>query len=357
MSSYKKQESKRLKEIDDQLTSELKKMQSVVLYVYSKEKGFEATIPSLHGTIGGKNNTYVDSVKNQFSDPDDFKARWIRGFREYVDNRYSPLKKLMKNKTFREYTLTFLERNFYRNLTERTRQKPNENLWSVWFGGGKFIWGLVIAPAFRDNFWSNDVSEIRRANYMYWTVGHVLTTGLVDPENNEIVTFSNPDELFKFYRNILKRVSNSLYEKAIFDKYVEYLKKSDDLLSEPFLIPEFRYEGLEVDHKYRLDFTILNSHTMELIGFELSPHSSHMSVTKIKAKKQYEVNEELSKKWNKEMQKRNEYFDQFGITTITFSDDNLVDMNACFDVMETFLAKRPDERIDLDNEIAELDNL
>ncbi|MCD0471832.1 hypothetical protein [Flavobacterium sp. JAS] len=358
MRSYNKEEKRRLKEIDEQLTAEMKKMQATVLKKYHRERDDDdLSISSLHGTIGGKNNTYVDSVNMQFSDPNDFKAKWIRGFRNYVENRYSPLKKLMKDETFRNYTLKFLERNFYRNLKERTRVKPNENLWSLWFGGGKFIWGLVIAPTFRDKIWTNDVSEIRRAEYMYWTVGHVLNTGLVDPENNELVKFKDIDELLRFYKNILKRVSNSQYEKSIFDFYVEYLENSDDILSEPFLIPEFRYEGLEVDHKYRLDFTILNSHTMELIGFELSPHSSHMSVTKIKDRKQVEVNAELSKKWNKEMQKRNDYFEEFAITTVTFSDDNLNDIKKCFTIMKKYLSARPKEKINLANEIAELDNL
>lgn len=177
---YTKQERKRITELDEQLTSELNSMLPEVLFKFSKEKGFDCSIHSLHGTIGGKNNTYVDSVHSQFSDPNDFKARWIAGFVDYVgEERYSPLRTLMKDKTFRNYTLTFLERNFYRNLSARIRSKPHENLWTIWFGAGKFIWGLIIAPALRNGIWSNDVSEIRRANYNYWTVGHVLSTGNV----------------------------------------------------------------------------------------------------------------------------------------------------------------------------------
>lgn len=357
MRNYNKEEKKRLKEIDKQLTSEMKELQPKVLKMYCLERKENLSISSLHGTIGGKNNTYVNSITMQFSNPNEFKAKWIRGFRFYVENRYSPLKKLMKNNSFREYTLMFLERNFYRNLVERTRVKPNENLWSIWFGSGKFFWGLAIAPVFREKVWTNDVSEIRRADYMYWTIGHVLSTGLIDPENNELIKFNRPVELLQFYSSILKRVSNSNYEKEIFKLYVEYLKVSDNILSEPFLIPEFRYEGLEIEHKYRLDFTILNSHTMELIGFELSPHSTHMAVSKIKDKKQVQVNAELSEKWNKEMQKRNDYFEQFGITTVTFSDDNLSDINKCFKKMKNYLSARPDEPINLADEIEELKHI
>lgn len=355
MVSYPLHEKERLKELEVQLTSELEQILPEVLRKYSEEKGEKCSVHSLHGTIGGKNNQYADSINTQFSDPNDFKATWLKGFIEYVGKeRYSPLRTLMKDKTFRTYTLTFLERNFYRNLLARTRVKPNEALWSLWFGGGKFFWGLLIAPVLRIEHWTNDVSEIRRAKYMYWTVGHVLSTGLIDPENNELYEFSNLDNLISFYKNILKRISNSLYEKEIFDLYVDYLKNSEDPLSEPFLIPEFRYAGLDVEHEYRLDFTILNSHTMEMIGFEFSPHSTHMSVSKIKEKKQKEVNEELSKKWNKEMSKRNKYFASYGISTLTFTDDVLTNIPDCFSQMKKYLSKRPSLKIDLSEQIQNL---
>jgi len=358
MASYSTEEIQILKEIDVLLTAELKQMEAEALYKYSVEKESECSIHQLHGVVGGKNNIYVDSVKMQFSDPTDFKARWIQGFIKYVGkDRYSPLRNLLKDKVFRTYTLTFLERNFYRNLKERTRAKPDENLWAIWFGGGGFVWGLIIAPAYRNKIWTNDVSEIRRSSYMYWTIGHVVSTGLIDPENNEIVKFDSLDDLIKFYRNILKRISNSLYEKEIFDRYVGYLKASEDPFAEPFLIPEFRYAGLDVDHQYRLDFTILNSHTMELVGFEFSPHSTHMSVAKIKDKKQKDVNEELCAKWDKEMSKRNDYFSEFGITTITFSDIHLKDIPACFDIMKIYLEKRPAIKISLEEQILELEKL
>ena len=358
MTLYSKQEIESLEHLDEEMTSELKAMLPEVLSKFIDEKGRNCSVHSLHGTIGGKNNDYVDSIRTQFSDPNDFKARWLQGLITYLGTTsYSPLRNLIKDQIFRTYTLTFLERNFYRNLLERTRSKPNESLWKVWFGGGKFFWGLIIAPVLREKNWTNDVSEIRRAKYMYWTVGHVMTVGLVDPENNEIYTFAKLDDLLSFYRSILKRVSNSNYEKEIFDLYVDYLKKSEDPLSEPFLIPELRYAGLEVDHEHRLDFTILNSHTMEMIGFEFSPHSTHMAVAKIKEKLQKDVNAELSVKWNKEMAKRNKYFSNFEITTVTFTDDDLVSIDKCFEVMRNFLSNRPQSKVNLDEQISKLDYL
>jgi len=82
-----------------------------------------------------------------------------------------------------------------------------------------------------------------------------------------------------------------------------------------------------------------------------------MSVAGIKTKKQKEVNEELSTKWDKEMGKRNKYLSQFDITTITFSDSYLADIASCFKVMEDYLAKRPAEKISLEEQIVELEKI
>lgn len=145
-----------------------------------------------------------------------------------------------------------------------------------------------------------------------------------------------------------------MYEKEIYDFYIEYLNNSENPLSEPFLIPEFRYDGLKQQHKYRLDFTILNCYTGERIGFELSPQSTHMAVSGIRAKTQLEMNKDLALKWKREMQKRNEYFQQFGITIITFTDDDLKDMHNCFKAMQYYLTKRKSERKSVENLIEEI---
>lgn len=274
-----RQEELTLEELEAQLSAELIANQESVLKKFSIEKDKDCSLPSLHGTIGGKNRQYADVVNNQFSDPKEFIAYWLKGFIDYVgDYRYSPLRNLLKDEEFRNYTFTFLERNFYRNLIARTRFKPDDNLWSIWFGSGKLVWGLVIAPAYRNEMWTNDVSEIRRADYRYWTIGHVMATGLIDPLSATPLKFGSIGDLLTFYRSILKRVSNSQYEQSFCDFYIDYLSASKEQLEEPFLVPEFRYAGLEVEHEHRLDFTILNPHTRDLIGFELSPHSTHMAV-------------------------------------------------------------------------------
>ncbi|MBF8457910.1 topoisomerase II [Kaistella sp. G5-32] len=353
-----KQESLTLEELEVNLSAELIAHQEKVLQKYSVEKEKECSLPSLHGTIGGKNNQYADIVNTQFSDPREFIAHWVRGFIKYVGkSKSSPLRTLLKDDEFREYTFTFLERNFYRNLIERTRFKPNQSLWSIWFGSGNLIWGLIIAPANRGKQWTNDVSEIRRAKYQYWTIGHIMETGLIDPESEYPIKFSKIEDLMTFYRSVLKRVSNSTYENRFCDLYMEYLLYSDAPMEEPFLIPEFRYLGLEKNHEHRLDFTILNPHTRELIGIELSPNSTHMAVSGIKDKTQKKVNEELSAKWDKEMKKRNDYFSSFDIFILTFTDENLKDIDACFIEIKKYLSARLDNPIILEEELERLKNI
>lgn len=344
-----------LYEIENKLTQKLKHMENEALRIYNEintsyGRGVRS-LHSMHAIIGSKNNTFVDSVRTQFIDPNDFIQQWIKGLLDMNDNyKINPhtgkkhnniLIYLLKNDFFREYSFTFLERNFYRNLHARTRYKPEEILWELWIGSGNFILGLLMTPVFRRGIWTNDVSEIRRATYKYWTIGHIMKTGIVDPESTERIFFRTYEDLFTFYRSILKKLSNSLYEKEIFDRYINYLKCSLNIDNEPLLIPEIRYAGLEKHHQYRLDFTILNSHTQEYIGFELSPSSSHMAVSGINSgKTQKEMNRELSEAWSKEMGKRNAYFSNYGIYVITFTDDNLKDMDAVFNIIAFYLGHR-----------------
>ena len=175
----------------------------------------------------------------------------------------------------------------------------------------------------------------------------MIHTGLYDYENGKFYTFSDVEEFLKMYEGVLKRLSKSYYEKEIYTRYVQYLQHSVDVLSEPFLMPEFRYEGLAKKCKYRVDFTVLNPYTFHFVGFELSPASSHMSVSKIKEKKQFEVNEELKAAWEKEMHKRNDYLKEYGLSLITFTDSDLQDIDNCFEQIKTVL----EERVEVKNSI------
>lgn len=347
-----------LVELDQLISKELKAIENEALDLYSAITGRPHSIQSFHATIGSKNNTYVDSVRTQFADFEDFKGQWLLGLRtdvqhhkNYPESSACRIARLLQNPLIQRYTFLFLERNFYRNYVERTRAKPDMSLWRMWFGDNHLLWGLIIAPVFKQDLWTNDKSEMRRADYTYWTVGHVMAEGLVDPHSKTPYHFAKLSNLLDFYRSVLKRVSNSMYEQDIADRYISYLENSEDPMAEPFLIPELRYAGLEAKHRYRLDFTVLNAHTMSFVGFELSPHSTHYFMQGITKKTQKEMNLELAAKWEEEMAKRNAYFATYGVSTLTFTDAQLVEMDKCFNVIAEHLSARPPVSIQAEEEL------
>jgi hypothetical protein len=364
---------KMIEEREQQLTEHLEKTRAEVLKRASFIAGVELNTQKFHGRIGNRNTTFVDSVRLQFSDSYDFLSQWLHGLitkvesieeehkRKYNGHVYQnssahELLRFVQDPIVRDYVFNFLVRNFYREFIPRTRAKPDEILWRLWFGENKLVWGLIIAPAYRDNGWTNDKSEIRRADYSYWTLGHILKTGLIDHESNKTLTWSSVGQFVDFYRSVLKRLSNPTYEQGIAERYIQYLQKSADIYDEPFLIPELRYAGLEKEHKYRLDFAVLNSHVMSSTGFELSPASTHQSISGIRSKTQQEINQELSNQWKKEMQKRNGYFHNFGISIVTFTDDDLQDLDSCFLRIEHYLKQRSKTRVSLPEMVSKIEN-
>lgn len=140
-------------EIEQETTARLDSIREEVLDRYVAATGKSRYLQSLHGTIGGKNNTYVDSIQTQFLDFKDFLARWLHGLladararncislaeygRTYQNSSAHRIIRLLQDDLIREYTFLFLERNFYRNLLERTRVKPDSALWQLWFGDNK----------------------------------------------------------------------------------------------------------------------------------------------------------------------------------------------------------------------------
>jgi hypothetical protein len=351
------------------LTSHLSSILPVVKEKVESITREDFSLLSFHAQMGSRNSLYFDGVRTKFIDSEDFIAQWLCGLVKNVKRQIDEgtfgkgwykgadyyLIQYLKDLSIREYVFIFLTRNFYRNFKERMRNKPDENLWSLWFGNGNLVWGLVIEPVLRDGCWTNDKSEMRRASYNYWTIGHIISTGLIDPTSDSPIRFRNPEDFLGFYKSVIIRTSNSQYEKEIADIYIEYLKRSDNLNQEPFLIPEFRYAGKEVKHVYRLDYTILNPYVMKMTGFEISPASTHISLERTKDKTQKSLNSELSQQWSKEMTKRNSYFSKYGISTVTFTDTDLGDVKQCFQTIEVFLRERTDAPTTLYNSISEME--
>lgn len=84
------------------------------------------------------------------------------------------------------------------------------------------------------------------------------------------------------------------------------------------MIPEFRYEGIDVQHIYRLDFTIIEAKDLNKIGFELSPWSSHGYISKTKQMTQAEINEIAKDNFEKEMKKHKDFFKKHGIFNLIY---------------------------------------
>lgn len=346
---------KQIKQKEAELDAKLRAMLPDALAKFHEIKA-GASVQSFHAYIGGNNNRFVDSVRMQFTSPEDFIARWIDGLKIRIINDLENIRKrrecgkskqtteivpeVLQDDFLKKYVYLFLERNFYRNFNARIRAKPDEPLWQLWFGSGQLVWGLLIAPDRRLGEWTNDKSQMRREAYSYWTIEHVLASGLIVPESDKPHTFDSLEGFLVFYENILARVSNSKYEKHISKLYLGYVKSNSDPKSIPLLIPELRYTGKEKNHKYRLDFCVLNPYTMRMVGFEISPSSSHMSVQG-KGKSLKEHNEGLSSNWDKESEKRNAYFAKYGITTINFADQHLRDIDQCFSKIVNVLEERP----------------
>lgn len=338
-----------------EISERLENMRSEALERFGGING-PSTVQQMHAHIGRNNNTFVDSVRMQFRSPDDFIARWLNGLAQLVHEKSDAIARrrrfgdrkrteeivpeMLQVPLLKEYIYLFLERNFYRNFDARVRAKPDDALWQIWFGPGNLFWGLLISPTLRFGGWTNDKSQMRRETYAYWTVEHVLETGLIAPETEAPVSFANVDAFLIFYETVLARVSNSEYEKAISHWYINYVRDHKYPSEVPLLIPELRYAGKEAKHLYRLDFCVLNTHTMRMTGFEISPASTHMSIAGIKSKTQKDLNEDLSKKWGKESEKRNAYFKEYGITTVTFTDAELLDLDACIGEIRAALEER-----------------
>ena len=303
---------------------------------------------SLHSVICHRNIELTQCDTRRFENFDEFMTIWCSNLKEQEQNYKQPslLSLIMKNNILQEYALKLLEKNFYKNYDARTRVKPTKKQEILWFGS-KNKYAIYITPVSRNNTIVNDRSEIRRVKFKYWSIGHIMTTGIYDCTNNKIIKFETYKDLINFFITLSKD-AHYKYELPIFNLYIKYLEnkynhcindKNIDFTnnSEPILIPELRFDGEQSNHKYRMDFTILNSNINRYYSFEISPTSSHMYTST--PYESHESKNELKGKWNKEMSKRNEYLYDFDICTITFTDTHLKDIQNCFNKILEYINK------------------
>jgi hypothetical protein len=214
----------------------------------------------------------------------------------------------------------------------RSKLRPTSEDAAVWIGQNNANYGLLVAPRFNEyaGQWENDESEIRHFQPLYWSIGHVLQTGLVVPGKNERITFGSDEDYLNFFLNVLVRNSGSRHEYEIASMYRDYVLRAADSSRVPLLVPELRFAGLAAAHRYRLDFTVIDPVTLTKLGFELSPWATHGYLSKIKGLSQAEINEMAQSNFEREMRKHKEFFRRHGVFALIYTDADLADVGRVF---------------------------
>ena len=310
-----------------------------------KKTGFE-NVHSLNGKIGGKFDQFIDIKNEVINSPDHFISLWLEGYKkdlisrgDYAENSnlYETYKLLQKHSVFKDYLFLFLKRTYLRNFDALSKKRPTVEDAEIYIGQNNANYGILITPRFVNGSWENDKSEIRHFKKQYWSIGHILETGFVIPNKNDKMTFKDVPDYLNFFVNVIVRNSGSKYEMEIAELYRDYVLNHSRPENIPLLIPEYRYEGIDVVHKYRLDFTIIEPNDLNKIGFELSPWSTHGLLTGVKKMTQKEINEKASSNFEKEMAKHKNYFKKHGIFSLIYTDEDLKNMNNIFDDMKKYL--------------------
>jgi hypothetical protein len=229
------------------------------------------------------------------------------------------------SKSAQEYFLIFLRRAYLKHYEELVRVRPHLDESEIWIGQNNADYGLLTTPRFNKSTqtWENDRSEIRRFPKLYWTIGHVVESGLVVDGDPDKIEFADIEAYLTFFKNVLVRASASPHEKAIARRYVDFVRAAPVPDAVPLLIPEFRFEGRLPKHKYRLDFTIIDPFTMDKVGYELSPWSTHGYLSKIKGLTQAQVNDMAKDNFEKEMEKHRSFFKKHDIYALIYTDKQL----------------------------------
>ncbi len=349
---------KKIKEEIELLTEQMLELLPAILgrYTFSKDNptDFKSQQLSLNAKIGGKHTTYINVTDDVISSADEFASLWLQGMMNYiltVDKgreearaAYQFQQILINDKDILNYTILFLKRTYLRNYDSLSKRRPKKDEAELWIGQKNANYGILVTPRFKNGEWENDVSEIRHFLPDYWTIGHIMKTGFVIPHICDKIEFSSLDQYLSFFKNTIVRQSGSPYEMKIAEMYCEFVRGSANPYQVPLLIPELRYGGIDVSHKYRLDFTIINPYTLQKQGFEFSPWSTHGYLSGVKNKKQIEINAEARENFELEMQKHKDYYRKHNIFTLIYTDFDLHDINKIFEEMQVYLRPKQENK-------------
>lgn len=339
----------------EEITGELKELFPIV----EKEIGW--SLDTLHAKLGNKDDFFFDLKNDIFTSDDQFVTMWFDQLEKWANLNYyqcRPLfEKIESSDALKTYTVLFTKRTFLRNFEQLSRKRPTVEESSMWLGSNENIYGLFVVPRFVSGLvsqkWENDKSDIRKATFAYWTIGHVLKTGLVTPPrgNDECLSkipLKSIEEYLSFFLNSMVRQNKSLYETELAEIYCKYILSlgKTEAKETPLLIPQFRYAGLNKEHKYRLDFMTINPYTLEKVGYELSPWSTHGEITGTKKLKQYEINRIAEDNHEEEIKKMKAFFMNYKITALVFTKE-LSDCQKIFDnyIKPNLCPSKPEQKI------------
>jgi hypothetical protein len=290
---------------------------------------------SLNAKIGSRIDDFFDLKNDIINSQDQYASLWLKALNNsaVVDGVASDFwlwEQISKSKKLKEYTIIFLKRSYLKRFDALSKNRPNIESSELWIGQNNANYGLLVAPRFKNGEWENDNSEIRLFTKAYWTIGHIMKNGLVYPNTEKVFKFTDIEQYLLFFQNTLVRNSGSKYEYEIAGHYCDFVRASDDPELIPLLIPEFRYAGLASKHIYRLDFMIINPYTLNKVGFELSPWSTHGYLSKIGSLNQRQINDLAADNFSKEMKKHRAYFKKFNVFCLIYTDDDLQDTAKIF---------------------------
>ncbi len=302
---------------------------------------------SLNATYGGKYAVYIDIENEVVELPEQFVALYFQGFLRTLEglginarpgNRcFDAHDHVTKHKKVLEWLRLFLMRTYLRKYDALSKRRPEVEEAEIWIGQNNAAYGIFVAPRFKKGAWENDKSEIRHFKPKYWTIGHILATGFVIPDEDDRITFKDIDQYLSFFRNTLVRNSGSSHEIEIAKLYCNFVRKSAKPEDVPLLIPELRYGGKDIKHEHRLDFTIIDPHTLSKVGFELSPWSTHGLLSGTKGKTQKAINQQAQANFEKEMSKLKAYLRKRGIPVNIYTDKDLCDYDKIFSDIADYL--------------------
>ena len=318
-------------ESEKEYTEQLHQMRPRVVEIFRNycepQLSDEEAIRSFEAKIGSKSDLFAQIKNRSFQSATEYRDAWFKGM---IERGESEMRCLLKNDILREYAILFIERSYVKEPFKYVRRKLVEYDREIYLGDNKNVIGVFIAPEYNSLMckgWGSYILKGFKAKYEYLTLGQLKQDGYLEgriekDEQYEAqkISVESMEDIEKFYSNFTK--SGSPFEKQFIDCYLNYVREQRDWTKIPILLPEVRWNKKSVCHKYRVDYLIINYVTGRRLAIELSPDSTHMNGVDIKAD------------WQKENDKRNSYFFEYNVPTVTFTSAYLKNIQECFDMIK-----------------------